>query len=151
MRTTNQVAIYCMFQEGGRNFYILVKRNEKRGGFWQPLTGGEENFDKGDLFRTVIREVKEELSINIVKKQILKLPYSFQFIDRDKIQRDEQCFGVLLSPKQKEKIRLSDEHAAIICSVDIKYLKSLLRFKENRLGIEKFHQLLTLTKKGRYP
>ena len=121
MRTTNQVSIYCMFLENRRKFYILVKRNKKRGGFWQPLTGGEEDYDKGNLLKTVIRELKEELGINIDKKQISKIPYSFKFIDKDKIQRTEQCFGVILSPEQKQKIRLSDEHKAIIYSTDIEY------------------------------
>lgn len=140
MRTTNQVSIYCMFQENRRIFYILVKRNEKRGGFWQPVTGGEEDIDKGDLFQTVIREVKEELGINITKKQILKLPYSFRFIDKDGIQRTEQCFGVILSSRQKEKIRLSDEHTSILYTTEIEYLKSLLKFEENRIGLDKFYQ-----------
>jgi len=140
MRTTNQVSIYCLFRENGRNFYILVKRNEKRGGFWQPPTGGEEDVDKGDLFQTVIRETKEELGINITKKQIRKIPYSFQFIDKDEVQRIEYCFGVILSSKQKEKIRLSKEHTAIIYATNIEYLKSLLKFKENRIALDKFHQ-----------
>jgi len=147
MRTTNQVAIYCMFREGERKFYILVKRNKKRGSFWQPVTGGEENYDKGDLLRTVIREVKEELGINITKKQIYKIPYSFQFIDKDGVQRTEHCFGVTLSPKQKRGVLLSIEHEAIIYATDVDYLKSLLKFKENRIGLGKFHRLLTSAKK----
>ncbi len=138
MRLNNQVAIYCAFKEGRRFFYILVKRNEKRGGFWQPITGGEEDFDKGDLKKTVIREIKEELGIDISKKQIVKLPYSFKFVCKEGVERTENCFGVILSLKQKGQIRLSKEHVAIIYSADAEYLKSLLKFKENQIALEKF-------------
>jgi len=146
MRTTNQVSIYPVFKEKGRTFFILVKRNEKRGGFWQPVTGGEEDFDKGDSLRTVIREVREEMGINVTKKQIWIIPYSFKFVDRDGVRRHEQCFGIRLSVSQKEKICLSKEHVAIIYSTDISYLKSLLKFKENRTGLNKLYQWLKTPK-----
>ena len=138
MRINNQVAIYCAYKEKRRFFYILVKRNEKRGGFWQPITGGEEDFDKGDLIKTVIREIKEELGINVLRKQIVKLPYSFKFVCKEGIKRTENCFGVILSLKQKKEIYLSKEHAAIIYSTDTRYLKSLLKFKENKIALGKF-------------
>lgn len=142
MRKNNQVAIYCAFKENKEIFYILVKRNEKRGGFWQAITGGEEDFDGNDLKKTVIREIKEELAINISKKQIFKIPYSFKFIDKEGIEKTEYCFGVVLTLKQKKNISLSEEHTAIIYSKDPEYLKSLLRFKENKIGFEKFIELL---------
>lgn len=137
MRTNNQVAIYCTFKEKGRLFYILVKRNEKRGGFWQPVTGGEEDFDNGDLIKTAIREIKEELNITVTKNKIVKLNYSFEFTDKQDVKRFENCFGVILSPQQKKDIRLSEEHTAILYSADTDYLKSLIRFKENQIGLDK--------------
>lgn len=137
MRINNQIAIYCAFKERGRILYILIKRNEKRGGFWQPITGGEEDFDRGDLIKTAIREIKEELGINVSKKQIVSLPYSFNFVDKEGVEKTENCFGVILSLRQKRRIRLSEEHTAIIYSTDTEYLKSLLKFKENQLGLEK--------------
>ena len=142
MRTTNQVAVYCMFHEGGRNFFTLVKRSEKRGGFWQPVTGGEEDFDEGNILKTVAREVKEELGIKIKQERIQEIPYSFRFIDKGGIEHLERCFGILLSPKTKDSIRLSNEHTAIIHSTDVEYLKTLLRFEENRIGFSKFVELV---------
>lgn len=141
MRTTRQVAIYCMFREKGRNFYILVKRIDERGGFWQPLTGGEEDFDGGNLHNTVIRETKEELGIDIMEKEIVEIPYSFTFTDKKNVQHTEQCFGIVFSSETKEKIKLSEEHNAIIYAENIDYLKSLLKFQENRIGLEKFSEL----------
>lgn len=140
MRIPNQVCVYCAFKERGRYFYLLAKRNGKRGGFWQAITGGEENFDSGDLFRTVIREIKEEISVKISRKQIKRLPYFFKFIDREGVEKTEYCFGVILSKKQKEKICLSWEHTAVIYTADAEYLSSLLKFKQNRLGFIKFKQ-----------
>jgi 8-oxo-dGTP pyrophosphatase MutT (NUDIX family) len=142
MRKNNKVAIYCAFKEKGEIFYILVQRSKKRGGFWQGITGGEEDFDNNDLNKTVIREIKEELGINISKKQIFPIPYSFKFINRKGVKETEYCFGVILSLKQKKNISLSDEHTAIIYSKDPKYLISLLKFKENKIGFKKFTKLL---------
>ncbi|MEK7499944.1 MAG: NUDIX domain-containing protein, partial [Patescibacteria group bacterium] len=94
MRTTRQVAIYCVLRENNRDFYILVKRNEKRGGFWQPLTGGEEDFDN-DIYQTVIREINEELGIDVARENILDISHSFKFEDKDGVERTEQCFSKL--------------------------------------------------------
>ena len=142
MRTTQQVAIYCAFREGGRIFYILLKRTPNRGSFWQPVTGGKEDFD-GHSFQAVIREVKEELGVDITKKDIFEIPHSFSFVDKEGIERQEQCFSVILPSGTKDKIRLSEEHTAIIYSTDVEYLKSLLKFEENRIGFDKFVQLLS--------
>lgn len=141
MRTNNQVAIYCAFKEKGRLFYILLKRNKKRGGFWQPITGGEEDFDRGDLTKTVIREVKEEIGVDISRKQVVKIPYSFKFICKKGVERTENCFGVILSLKQKRHISLSKEHVAIIYSTETEYLKSLLKFRENQIALDKFYEI----------
>jgi 8-oxo-dGTP pyrophosphatase MutT (NUDIX family) len=138
MRKDIQVSIFCTFKEGGDIFYILVKRNERRGGFWQPLSGGVEDFDGNNLINTVIREVKEELGINIFKKQIVKLPYSFKFVDKEGIAKTEYCFGAILSLKQKRDIKLSEEHTAIIYSKNHEYLRFLLKYKENKIGLDKF-------------
>ena len=146
MRTTNQVAIYCAFKENGRNFYMLAKRIPERGGFWQAFTGGEEYFDNGDLLNTIIREIKEELGIKIKKEEIIKLEYSFSFKDKEGIVRNEECFGVLLSPENKQKISLSSEHDALIYSSDENYIKSMLKFEENKIAFEKFVRLLLITK-----
>jgi len=93
MRKNIQVSIYCAFKEKGDIFYILAKRNKKRGGFWQPITGGEEDFDGNNLTNAVIREIKEELGINIPKNQIIKLPYSFQFIDKEGVKKLNTVLG----------------------------------------------------------
>lgn len=138
MRKDIQVSIYCAFKEEEDIFYILVKRNERRGGFWQPLSGGVEDFDGNNLINSVIREVKEELGINIFKKQIIKLPYSFKFVDKEGVEKTEYCFGVILSLKQKKNIKLSEEHTTIMYSKDLEYLKSLLKFEENKIGLDKF-------------
>lgn len=141
MRLKNQVAVYCAFKEKGRFLYIFVKRNKKRGGFWQPITGGEEDFDKKDLINTVVREVKEELGIDILKKQIFKINYSFKFFCKEKVERNENCFGVFFTLSQKRKIRLSKEHDAILYSTDTEYLQSLLKFEENKIAFAKFINL----------
>lgn len=142
MRTTNQVAIYCAFKENGRNFYILAKRIPERGGFWQAFTGGEEDFDQGDLRKTVIRELKEEIGIDISENNIINIDNDFSFTDKDGVLRTETCFGVILSPELKNIINLSSEHDSLIFSTDIEYLKSLMKYEQNRAGLEKFDKII---------
>lgn len=143
MRTTNQVAIYCAFKEKGRIFYVLAKRIPERGGFWQAFTGGEEDFDNGDLCQTAIREIKEELGIDITEKDIINIDNNFSFVDKDGILRTETCFGVILKPEIKNKINLSSEHDSLIFSTDIEYLKSLMKYEQNRVGLEKFSKIIS--------
>jgi 8-oxo-dGTP pyrophosphatase MutT (NUDIX family) len=145
MRKNSQVAIYCAFKEKNSFFYVLLKRNKERGGFWQAITGGEEDFDKENLTKTAIRELKEELGINISKEQIIKIPYSFKFKCKEGVERTENCFGVILSLEQKNSIRLSEEHNAIIYSTDTEHLISLLKFKENKIALESFIKLINST------
>lgn len=142
MRTTNQVAIYCAFKENERIFYILAKRIPERGGFWQGLTGGEEDFDNGNLRKTVIREIKEELGIDISENDIINIDNNFSFTDKSGILRTETYFGVILSPELKNSIILSPEHDSLIFSTDIEYLKSLMKYEQNRVGLEKFSEII---------
>lgn len=143
MRITNQVAIYCAFKENSRNFYILARRNPERGNFWQPLTGGEEDFDNHDLCKTVIREIKEELGVDIFEKDIINIDNNFSFTDKEGILRTETCFGVILNFDAKNKIILSAEHDSIIYSTDIEYLKSLMKYEQNCAGLEKFSKIIS--------
>ena len=50
--------------------FLLLKRIPKKGGFWQPITGGYEVTDKS-LIDTVFREINEET--NIPKEDILRV------------------------------------------------------------------------------
>ena len=142
MRTTNQAAIYCMFKENNRNFYVLAKRNPERGNFWQPFTGGEEDFDNNNLLKTVIREIKEEIGIDISEKDIINIDNNFSFTDKEGVLRTETCFGVILKLENKNLINLSPEHDSIIYSTDIEYLKSIMKYEQNRAGLEKFNEII---------
>lgn len=141
LRTTRQVSIYCMFREGNRNFYVLARRSPERGGFWQPFTGGEEDYDGGNLIHSVIREIHEEFGIKINKNDVVNIGYTFSYRDTSGIERSETCFGVIIKPRAKQQMRLSLEHTSVVYSDDIDYLKSLLKFEENRTGLEEFYKL----------
>jgi|SRR3989344_4773283 len=142
MRTTNQIAIYCVFKENNQNFYILAKRIPERGGFWQPFTGGEEDFDNGDLYKTVIRELKEEIGIDISEKDIININNNFSFTDKEGVLRTETCFGVILKPEIKNIINLSLEHDSLVFSTNVEYLKSLMKYEQNKVGLEKFNAIV---------
>ena len=137
-----QVAIYCALLESSTPLYILVKRTTERGDFWQPLTGGVEDFDHTPR-AAAVREAKEELGITISGKQIIDLAFSHKYCDPKRGEITEKCYGVILRPELKNLIRLSDEHTSIIYSSDVQYLKSIMKYEANRAGLERFVSRLT--------
>ena len=75
-----QVVIYYCAKDNKKHF-LLLKVNERRGFFWQNVTGG---VDKDEKFKhAALREAKEETNIkksNIVS--ITKTDLKFKFISR---------------------------------------------------------------------
>jgi 8-oxo-dGTP pyrophosphatase MutT (NUDIX family) len=141
MRTNNQIAVFFTFKDLGINKYLLVKRTQKRGGFWQAVSGGEEDFDNGDLLNTAVRETKEELDLDISKDRIQDLMCDHEFEVPGRGTIHESFFGVILDPSEMKNIRLSDEHDNLVWSGDIEYLKGLIPFQKCREALEHFSQL----------
>ena len=70
------VIVFHKFEDGYK--YLMMKRTDERGGFWQPVTGGVE--DGESIEQAAIREVYEETGYSrdeIIR--IINLDYSFQF------------------------------------------------------------------------
>lgn len=100
-----QGVIYA--EENKKRDYLIIKRCEKDGGFWQGVTGTVE---EGELLvGCLIREIKEELGIK--KEDITKISQILQTIQWKKQNGfviTEYVYAVQISRKQK--IELSDEH-----------------------------------------
>ncbi|MBU4332254.1 NUDIX domain-containing protein [Patescibacteria group bacterium] len=105
MRTEKQIEIY-FFKKApeGKILFLLAKRTPKRGGFWQPLTGGVEQGET--LEQTITRESEEEFGITKINK-VINTGYSFEFDYEGHHSEDvfgaEVEFGI--------EIILSDEHS----------------------------------------
>lgn len=101
-----QVVIFRVANNNEKQF-LLLKMNEKRGYFWQNVTGGVE---KSENFKTAaLREVKEETKIkkgNIISN--IDLDMDFEFKDQWENEVIEKVFAfqckeewkVILDPKE---------------------------------------------------
>jgi 8-oxo-dGTP pyrophosphatase MutT (NUDIX family) len=77
---------------------LLLKTNERRGHFWQNVTG---SVDEGELYQDALfREVEEETSITKDNIQdVVDLPFLFEFTDQWKKEVTEKCFLVITKNK----------------------------------------------------
>lgn len=88
--------------------FLALHRTPERGGFWQPLTGGVEDFDASDE-AAILREAGEELGLRADQiLRIFKVDHEFSFPDDRGIVLTERCFGVEVP--HTADIQLSDEH-----------------------------------------
>lgn len=86
--------------------FLMLKRPESHGGFWQPVTG---HMEKGETpLKTAKREVEEETGIKQVAK-IVDPDYSYEFDSDNKKHYKEYLFGFEV-PQTTENIEISEEH-----------------------------------------
>lgn len=86
--------------------FLLLKTNERRGAFWQNVTGKleeGETFEEGGL-----REAIEETNLSVEAiVDIVDLKLSYDFIDQRKRKVHEESFLIILDQKWDVKI---DDH-----------------------------------------
>lgn len=99
----DKVQVVVFFSDDENFHLLLLQTNERRGSFWQNVTGGVEKDDK-DFFAAAKREVKEELGV--CPDKIFDLGKSFSFIDQWNTHVTEHCFFTILTVEQKSKISL---------------------------------------------
>ena len=85
--------------------YLIIKRSEKDGGFWQGVTGTLEEGEK--LKECLIREIKEELGIVNINK-ISEIEETIQWAKKTGFMITEYVFSVELD--RNINITLSEEH-----------------------------------------
>lgn len=89
-----------VFARGPQGLEVLLfQMNEKRGGFWQNITGTVEKNES--YFMGALREFHEETGFDydqIQGTQLLKSEFTFQ--DQYKREVREVCFAVLLKEKK---------------------------------------------------
>ncbi len=128
MKLPLQVDVIVFHKFGNEYKYLMMRRTQDRGGFWQLLTGGVEDGEK--ISDAVLRETYEESGYE--KKDIIRvidLDYSFQFKLKN---RDfwitEYVFAVEV--KHPNFIRLEKEHDLVQWNTHEEAVK-LLKFDTN--------------------
>jgi dihydroneopterin triphosphate diphosphatase len=125
--------------------FLLLKRTAKRGGFWQPVTGGVEEGET--ISEALKREVNEETKIsNFI--QILEKVHYFELESgsirrvksKDKIK--EYVYGVEVSEDQTVEI-CPEEHTEFKwCSYEDAL--GLLRWDTNKTALKKLHDRIKI-------
>ncbi len=102
-----QVEILLISHQGERQLVAIFKRSQKKGGFWQPITGGH-HLDE-TLVEACSREVLEEVGLNVAKERFKGPIHEFEFSDNGQDHK-EYVFFCHLSLDEVDNIVLSDEH-----------------------------------------
>jgi len=85
--------------------FLLLQRTAARGGFWQPITGGNHN---GEALReTVTRELYEETQLQ-APLRIIEDVHTFSFTAKNGTPLTEYVFGAEVAADAE--VTLSDEH-----------------------------------------
>jgi dihydroneopterin triphosphate diphosphatase len=122
---------------GNEIFFLLLKRNEQKGGFWQPVTGGVEEGET--LVQAVNRELWEETDI-IEYIRMIQDVYYFEFDIENFGTMKEYVFGIEIS--LNTKVKISPEHTEMKwCSFG--EAMELLKYESNKIAFEKLYERLT--------
>jgi 8-oxo-dGTP pyrophosphatase MutT (NUDIX family) len=103
-KTKKAQIVLAVIDSSSHDFYfLLLQTNERRGSFWQNVTGKvEENetIEEGGL-----REAIEETQLNIEDiVDIVNLGLIYEFVDQRKRKVHEECFLIILDKKWDVKI-----------------------------------------------
>lgn len=115
-------------------YFLLLKRSQNRGGFWQPVSGGIEQNEQPT--QAIKREVFEETGIsNIINILDFDLSYEYETTKNGvPMKMKDICFGAEVS--QISPIYLSSEHSEYKwCKVD--EVDIYLQWENIRLSFKK--------------
>lgn len=137
MKTNNQVEVIVFRRHPSEALqFLMLKRNERKGGFWQPVTGNVEIDERFE--DAAIREALEEVGI-INSVRIVDTGYSFDFFDDGRDQH-EHVFGIEVSPETD--VTLSDEHTEYAWASEDECLSRYLKYPGNKEGLRRLATIL---------
>lgn len=129
------IMVFLYKWENGEPWYLLLKRNQELGGYWQPVTGF---FEEPETNRqAALRELVEETGIESYQRIVD--PRHFFFFD---MQGDKCAVSVLaVEVASQTQIRLSYEHTEH-CWLHYREARLTLYWENNRVTLDKLHKLL---------
>jgi dihydroneopterin triphosphate diphosphatase len=135
-----QVVIAVADQESQKFQFLLLQTNEKRGKFWQNITGKiehKETFEEGAL-----REAIEETGLSIESiLDIHDLDLSYYFTDQHGRRVHEKCFLIILD--QNWDVRLDPKEHMAYRWIDFEEVKEgVVKYSSNLAPLEKAKLIL---------
>lgn len=116
--------------------FLLLKRNERKGGFWQPITGGVNEGE--DLILAVKRELFEETGIEKCLRTISDVHY-FEFDTKEYGILKEYVYAIEVT--HDTNIKISSEHTDMKwCNLDDSL--ALLKYEDNKTSFKKLFKFL---------
>jgi len=135
-----QVVIAVIDQPSHSFHFLLLQTNERRGSFWQNVTGkleDNETFEEGGL-----REAIEETQLKIESiVDILSLGLKYEFIDQRERKVNEECFLIILDAKWNVVIDPSEHQSYKWVSID-EIKPGIVKFESNLECLVKSQNLL---------
>lgn len=132
----SQINCIVFKPEGDSYKFLILKRAEDRGGFWQPITGGVQEGE--DQISALKRELMEETGI-IEHRQIINLKYTFSFTLPRFGNLTENVYAVEVKPGIE--VVLSEEHTEYRWLTFEESL-SLIKYDSNKEGFRKLWKIL---------
>jgi dATP pyrophosphohydrolase len=121
--------------------YLLLRYNDEKGGYWQPVTGSVEGDES--LRDAALREAREETGVTGRVGDLVDSGYTFDFHSYGKDRR-ESVFGLRASAARDgapPPVTLSREHQAFKWCTFEEAL-SLLRWDSNKEGLRSLAERL---------
>jgi 8-oxo-dGTP pyrophosphatase MutT (NUDIX family) len=129
-KTKKAQVLLAAIDEASQSFkFLLLQTNERRGKFWQNVTGkveGNETFEEGGL-----REAIEETGMKIESiVDLVDLGLSYNFTDQRERKVHEKCFLIILDKTWDIKID-PKEHQAYKWVDQSEVKEGIVKFKSN--------------------
>ena len=136
MRLPIQIEAILFKRTDGKIQYLLLKTIPRRGGFWQPITGGLE---EGETKREALkREIREETGMtNIIK--IIENVHYHEFLAPHLVK--EYVFGVEVSSNEKVVLDGKEHSEFKWCS--FQEALRLMKWKGNKDALKKLDKILS--------
>lgn len=135
-KTKKAQVILAAIDESSQSFnFLLLQTNERRGKFWQNVTGkieDEETFEEGGL-----REAMEETNLKIESiVDIVDLGLSYEFVDQHGRKVHEKSFLIILDQKWDVQID-PKEHISFKWIGTDEVEEGIVKYRSNLETLEK--------------
>lgn len=126
-----QVNIVCYWKEATTTKILVLKRNQRKGGFWQTITGGVHVGES--IFEAARREIFEEIGLESESSSLFATKARYSFMGNDGYILDEYVFASRVD--DRDLVRISEEHTTFEW-LDVEEAKKRVAYENNRIAID---------------